>query len=89
MREEALFSVNGIQLRHQGSYDTQKNSYIRSNILKRHILLLSGLRSQIVFGGPKLNSTSQPLRCLKQGLVALIIEEAWLIATSISTRKIN
>lgn len=24
MREEAIFSVNGIQLRHQGSYDTQK-----------------------------------------------------------------
>ena len=28
MREEALFSVKGIQLRHQGSYDTQKKKFL-------------------------------------------------------------
>lgn len=40
MREEALFSVNGIQLRHQGSYDTQKNSYIKVKHSQKTYLII-------------------------------------------------
>lgn len=42
MREEALFSVKGIQLRHQGSYDThtKKNSYIKVKHSQKTYLII-------------------------------------------------